>query len=338
MDWFERLTGFSETTYARTRAKLAVEGDRLRSLANGQSYVIGEFELAPLQHLRVVAKQRSPLHHKLKVSVVQGNVREMHRAPEYAGALFQVASQFNMLEMISYDVTPEHGVTRYEQDPTQGPACAIAAGAATIYRNYFVPVGDGEGQTANRQIDGLADVGRALSATLDRPLDALWTMRNGYALCTKSGLTAIAGYLDSVGEPERDRLRELLQIGLHKNVEVTDAPGTTRPIVSQAFCSALPVLYTDVPKPLWGPFALLVLEAAYEATLWAAVRNAQRGESNIVLLTSLGGGAFGNDEGWIDAAMRRALKAASNFELDVRIVSYREPPPVLMRLVRDFAS
>jgi hypothetical protein len=91
MDWFERLTGFSETTYARTRAKLAVEGDRLRSLANGQSYVIGEFELAPLQHLRVVAKQRSPLHHKLKVSVVQGNVREMHRAPEFAGALFQVS-------------------------------------------------------------------------------------------------------------------------------------------------------------------------------------------------------------------------------------------------------
>ena len=40
-------------------------------------------------------------------------------------------------------MTPEHGVTRYQHDRTQGPACAIAAGAATIYRNYFAPVGGG---------------------------------------------------------------------------------------------------------------------------------------------------------------------------------------------------
>ena len=34
-------------------------------------------------------------------------------------------------------MTPEDGVTRYKDDPTQGPACAIAASAATMYRNYF---------------------------------------------------------------------------------------------------------------------------------------------------------------------------------------------------------
>ena len=51
--------------------------------------------------------------------------------PEYEGALFQVASQFNALEMISPTVTPEEGATRYEHDRTQGPACAMAAGAAT---------------------------------------------------------------------------------------------------------------------------------------------------------------------------------------------------------------
>ncbi len=33
---------------------------------------------------------------------------------------------------------------------------------------------------------------------------------------------------------------------------------------------------------------MLVLEAAYEATLWAAVSNAQRGVSNVVFLTFLG--------------------------------------------------
>ena len=29
------------------------------------------------------------------------------------------------------------------EDPTQGPACALTAAAATVYRNYFVGVGLG---------------------------------------------------------------------------------------------------------------------------------------------------------------------------------------------------
>jgi hypothetical protein len=62
---------------------------------------------------------------------VTGDVRQMHQSPENAGALFQVASQFNLLEMTSHDVTPERGVIRYQHDRTQRPACAIAAGAAT---------------------------------------------------------------------------------------------------------------------------------------------------------------------------------------------------------------
>ena len=36
MDWFEKLTGFRETDYDDTRAKLKVEGSRLRSLVNGK--------------------------------------------------------------------------------------------------------------------------------------------------------------------------------------------------------------------------------------------------------------------------------------------------------------
>jgi hypothetical protein len=137
MDWFERLTGFCETSYGDTRAKLKVEGSRLQSLINGKSYGIGVLELVPLQTLRERVKSAVAVPGRLKVSVVTGDVRHMHQSPENAGALFQVASQFNLLEMVSPTVTPEHGVTRYQNDCTQGPACAIAAGAATIYRNYL---------------------------------------------------------------------------------------------------------------------------------------------------------------------------------------------------------
>ena len=92
-----------------------------------------------------------------------------------AGALFQVASQFNLLEMTGPEVSPEDGITRYQHDRTQGPACAIAAGAATIYRNYFAPVGGGHGQTAKRQFDGLADLGEALGELLKKPVEAKLT-------------------------------------------------------------------------------------------------------------------------------------------------------------------
>ncbi len=105
----------------------------------------------------------------------------------------------------------------------------------------------------------------------------------------------------------------------------------------QAFCSALPVAYyPEMPSQCWRHFASLVLEAAYEATLLAAVCNAQRGASTVVLLTRLGGGAFGNREEWVQVAMRRALQLASGFELDVRLVSYGAPSREMMELAKEF--
>ncbi len=186
---------------------------------------------------------------RVKVRNIRGDARRLHQSPEYARALFQVASQFNLLEMTSPDVTPEQGVTRYQHDKTQGPACAIAAGAGTIYRNYFVPVGAGFGQTAERQLDGLADIGAALGHALGKPVGELWTMRNGYALCSQEGLAAIGANLRAVSATEIDALRALLRIGVHHDVEVTDGDG--RQVVSQAFCSALPVAYTSVPREDW---------------------------------------------------------------------------------------
>jgi hypothetical protein len=340
MDWFQKLTGFAEMNYEDTRKNLRVEGHQLKSLINGESYGIGTLELVSLLTLREWVKSGGGLPGRLKASVVQGDVRHMHQLPENANALFQVASQFNLLEMVTPEETPEDGVTDYQCDPTQGPACAIAAGAATIYRNYFAPVGGYEGQTKDRQIDGLADLGEALSADLNRPVDAFWKMQNGYALCEEDGLASISKYLAGLQSEQLDILRGKLCIGLHQDVEVTDANGKNRPLVSQAFCSALPVTYADrtIQSDQWKPFASLVLEAAYEATLLAAVLNARRGASNVVLLTLLGGGAFGNDIDWILAAIRRALKLMARFDLDVRIISRSEPSRAVRELARRFSG
>ena len=234
--------------------------------------------------------------------------------------------------MVGPHVTPEDGVTGYIEDRTQGPACALAAAAATVYRNYFAPVDGHQGQTRERQIDCLRDVGSAL----DNATERLWTMRNGYALCTSKGLATIAQKLDALDVNEVDELRDRLRIGLHTGVQVTDAEDAAC-VVSQAFCSALPVSYTNLPAADWQPFAALVLEGAYEATLWAGVLNAHRFSSRMLFLTQLGGGAFGNEPQWIHDAMRRALKKVAGLGLDVKIVSYREPDRGLERLVREFA-
>jgi hypothetical protein len=70
--------------------------------------------------------------------------------------------------------------------------------------------------------------------------------------------------------------------------------------------------------------------------MWGVVLNARRGASNIVLLTFLGGGAFGNREDWIIAAIRRALAMISAFDLDVRLVSYRAPSQSMLQMVDHF--
>lgn len=133
-----------------------------------------------------------------------------------------------------------------------------------------------------------------------------------------------------------DALRAKLRIGVHCDVEVTDAKDASRQSVSQAFCSALPVAYSRVPGIHWSAFASLILEAAYEATILAGMWNAQRGRSNVVLLTRLGGGAFGNADEWINSAMRRALHISEGWGLDIRLVSYRPPTLALQRLAEEF--
>ena len=336
MDWFERLTGFREVGYAETQARLRMVDGRLVREGMGESFAVGTLTLPSLAELRA---QAAAVHHpgRLRLSIVEGDVRAMHGAPENRGALVQVASQFNMLEMVGPDVTPEDGVTGYRHDPTQGPACAMAAGAATIYRNYLVPVAGSIGQTVDRQLDGLADLGNVLARRLRTPVSALWGMQNGYALATADGLAAIGSYLQDADDATLDALRGLLRIGVHWDVEVTDGPAPG-PLVTQAFCSALPVAYSDHDASAWAPFARLVLEAAYEATLRVGVLSAAHGGSRRVLLTRLGGGAFGNGDAWIDEALLRACRLLADADLDVAIVSYRRPSARLEALVEQFAA
>ena len=78
------------------------------------------------------------------------------------------------------------------------------------------------------------------------------------------------------------------------------------------------------------------MQQRHESTLWAAVVNAHRTASNVVYLTCLGGGAFGNEPHWIRAAIRRALSKVTRVGLDVRLVSHGTPDHALLGLVEEF--
>ncbi|MEM7759291.1 MAG: hypothetical protein AAF298_14370 [Cyanobacteria bacterium P01_A01_bin.40] len=330
MDWFEKLTGFPEESPRQVRNNLVIEEQKVRSLVNGKTWVTGRLETPSLGELRQRIRDNRAKAGKLSLREVVANVQDLHTDPANAGALFQVASQFNLLEMVSPNRTPEQGVGIYDRDLTQGPACAVAGGAGTIYRNYFVPVNGQIGQSTANQLNCLADLGEAWGNSQN----CLWQMKNGYALASHRGLTAISRRLQAASDQEQDEFRKLLRIGIQWQTQVTLKDCQHQ--VSQAYCSTLPVAYSPLSANLWAPFARLILEAAYEATICTAILNAQINGNNQLFLTLLGGGAFGNDTSWIIDSITRALNLYQDIDLEVAIVSYGSSKPSVQKLVESF--
>lgn len=331
--WFEQLVGFRERDAATVYEQLHCEDGLLKSAAKGQSWKHGKLEVLSLGELRSRLKAKADENtlrgsSALTAGELVADVQQLHLDPANAGAFFQVASQFNLLEMVSPDVRPEAGVSIYERDRTQGPACAIACGAGTIYRNYFVEVKGKLGQTKDRQIDCLEEFGRAIGNEDGR----LWTMQNGYALPTRNGLPEINETLSSASESQLDELRSKLKIGLMWDTQVT-LRGCNHH-VTQAYCSALPVGYCKESPRDFEPFARLVLEAAYESTLIAAVLNASSTDNRKVFLTQLGGGVFCNETSWIHDAIVRACRLLREEELSIQVVSFGRSNSQVQELVR----
>lgn len=314
--WFEELTGFIEKSPNYVRENLIIDGNDFVSKVNNERFSFGKLEISTLFQLKNKSPKLRNYQGKIQVSEIVANVEELHCNSKNSNALFQAASQFNLLEMVSPTITPEQGVDRYEFDFTQGPVCAIACGAGTIYRNYFVNIGNQAGQSANTQIDCLDLIG----LELENERFNLWKMQNGYALVSQDGLLTINKKIAKLNHTERESLKEKLKVGIQWNTEVTKS--TTRHNVSQIYCSALPVAYCSTESIYWEYFARVILEATYEATFYSALINLEKNKSNLVYLTLVGGGAFGNDECWILESIQKAIRKFKNTPLNVKIVSY----------------
>lgn len=316
MTWFDALTGFVEQSGDDVRSKLHLNGSKLHSSVNNRSFDAGSFSTPSLSSLR--SKTVSGNGSQIRIAELVGDVRSLHQDAANANAVFQVASQFNCLEMAAPEVVPEDGVGIYQNDRTQGPACSISAGAGTIYRNYFTDVNGRTGQTRDNQIDCLKDIEHHFGGDL-------WRMENGYCFPTSSGLAYIERQLANSRRQELDDIRAKLSVGVQSKTQVTIGDATH--LVTQVFCSALPVSYSDIRESEWNYFPRLILDATYEATFHVAAQNFIDTGCPKLYLTLVGGGVFGNKLDWIFASMSRSLDLFAWANLDVSIVSYGSSKP-----------
>jgi hypothetical protein len=353
-DWFERYFGFTEPKNyedVRDHFRLGDQEDGgiilhavsppKAGMSNAtRSFHVGWFETPSVSELTArLVEHRN--HQAVCLDVrgltfqhIVGDAGALHRDPQNEGAVFQAASQFNALEMVDPSITPEHGITGYEFDRTQGPSCALACPAGTLYRNYFVN-GTGQGGPHGKQLDLLEDVGLVLgnnpklSSLSSSPTNnKFWHMKNGYALAASSlSIQSLHDVLHT--SPKiRDAAQQQLRVAIQWHTEVDTYSSNEMPFqVTQVYCSALPIQYdhTATATRHWEPFARLVLDAAYEATFAAAAflcLHRGRGQRVKLYLTKVGGGAFGNQDSWISDAISRSLQQFKAYPLDVSLVHY----------------
>jgi protein-tyrosine phosphatase len=253
--------------------------------AAGRTFCAGAFSTPTLGELRTRAAQH---HHGSKGRLVLSVVHGAHpfadigtlQATAPLGTLFQVASQFNCLEAPGAHLVP---ISDYVHDPTQGPRAAVSAFPGTFLRHYRAPDANGSRfmQTEAHCLNLLADV-------FD---DRVASVRSGYLQTSHvRDMAALAGALT-----ERfDRIR----VGMHAGVDVVfgyDWGGAVAKMpqrISQVLTSTMALGgYSHDDGATHGATARRqLLRAAYLGTLLAGVDLQSEG----VVLTLIGGGAFGN--------------------------------------------
>ena len=392
--WFETVFGFpEERQYDNVRLKFRIENDGTddatlhttvppgsttdnSEIIKSRQFHIGKFETPSVQALRnVLSALSSPSNDTndscdatnatnsdrikndargLSFEHIVGDVGKLHRHSDNNGAVVQVASQFNCLEMISPRHTPNDGITIYANDQTQGPICALACPAGTLYRNYFIgengnDTHTGQGGLKSNQIDNLEDIDKYLHntpppisedelATINDDITNIhqptrknkyWKMENGYALPSRgTSIRELGERIEEGGSELKQNITSLLRVGVHWSTEVWNANQNNNKDdhrVTQVFSSALPIGYDNTLSTIqdWEPFARLVLNGTYEATLLiASILARQKGERIKVFLTKVGGGVFGNPSEWIESSIRTAIDKFEKEPIDIYLVHY----------------
>lgn len=366
-NWFSEVFGFNEIPFATHKDSFHVkknpkptESEHILMTVKGTEIDVGVFRYMSVEDLLKTATSNPSTMSvfgfdpkNLKYYTMTSPAHMVHMTPSYSGSIFQVASQFNALEMADPDITPQVGITNYWNDKTQGPVCAMVCPFGTLYRNYFCMPADGK-QPEDKSVNDNPQTGidAAVAGSVNDQINTLTELmkipqftnlrfQNGYIFVKDKGqLDAINTYLST---PENFwtammAIKYVIQEDTPV-VDVTTGDGKILDqIVSQIYCSAYPVSYsTDIDPVTKAPprvpgttakdYALLssmILHAVYYSTLAYAVTRITSDETRKkVFLTRVGGGVFKNEVSLIDNAIYNAVSHFIAYPIDVYVVEYQ---------------
>ena len=333
-NFFEDVVGLSEDLFRQYPERIKEarpEPGKLKNLRTGEVFDSGRFTLKTLGELRAqdrpsVQKDIAGTFHLLysRDDPSQLDIGHLQSLPTFQNALFQVASNFNALELMGpYDKRAMTQLSAYILDQTQGPYASISAAPGLIARHYYAFEKQGMSpETWSQQYDG-----PQLEMLRETPL----RVRNGYVMLEEESL-------------EQPALPEDMAVLVHRNIEVTFGQSRDHEhrrlanktqLIDQVFTATLDLgsrqrhFLESAPKEVTS-LGKALLRAAYEATLLAAIQGGNRK----VVLTLIGGGVFCNPSSWIVEAIEDLLPLIVESGLTVYLNAFRGPgsPNSLKRL------
>jgi hypothetical protein len=334
VNFFEAEFGVKEQAYPKFAQHFTYDATRMILKSDGlkHEFYVGQFDILSVAALR--EQLGDPSAHStagvMSFQHIVGEAYALHVNPANENAVFQVASQLNCLEMIHPKNKPEHGITIYQADCTQGPACARACPSGSVYRNYCV----GGGQGGGNQVDCAQGLAELLDNHL--PENQYWKVQNGYLMPTSKNKMEDLAKILSPDQPLAKNALGASRVGVHWSTDTAlDVNGRSQK-VTQVFCSAAPVSYTSKVSNTknWEPLAQVLLDAAYDATLAVSAILARDRKTRVtVYLTLVGGGVFGNETEWIVMALQRALLRYQSASIDVKLVHFKTIPKEWLEVI-----
>jgi hypothetical protein len=292
----------------------------IKNLQNSRIFAMGEFKEYSIAQLRTASngkvKSGNGSLHIIEAQNPSGtpylskvDVGAMQADPVFNDAVFQIASNFNGLELTS-NQDNMGDITRYVFDYTQGPFASISAAPGLFLRHYYmfydpkIPSAQWK-QTPSHQLNFLDQT--------DIPVT------NSYVDFSIKNPDLVSNYpVDKI------------KVGVHTDIEVTfgfmpttasfEEVNNPNQKINQVFTAAVDFGSNSSFKKNEKALAIAqtVLNAAYEGTIRTAIVL----DKKKVVLTLVGGGVFNNSINSIYKAIALNKDLIKDYGLDVTVIIF----------------
>jgi len=324
--------------YLYDTEKLYIYATNIKFTINNILYNVGDFLCLPLIFLERFQKYElsKDAPKNITYNIINEDIVSLINESSPTD-VFQAASQFNLLEMMSENVSPENGIRNYYKDNSQGPRVALASPIGTFFRNYLIYKNpyqttdvDGYPQTTDKQfntLQTLLDLPELKFIKVNtNPTQGQYLYKNGYCFINPTQEQS------NFARDNQNLFENHLKVGVQWNSPLLFDYDKK---VCQVYCSGLPFgdyafiygleLDRDGYEDRIKPFAVGILKAAFKCTLQVAVNKLHllKDDSRIkVYLTAVGSGEFKNPMEWVVEALIYALNDFKHYPLDVIMVTY----------------